>query len=41
MAAKKLSQAQAQKLEARLEDLQVWEHKKVKDTKKGAKAYTY
>jgi hypothetical protein len=41
MAAKKLSQAQAQKLEARLEDLQVWEQKKVKDTKKGAKTYTY
>ena len=41
MAAKKLSQAQAQRLEARLEDLQVWEQKKVKDTKKGAKAYTY
>jgi hypothetical protein len=41
MAAKKLSQAQAQRLEARLEDLQVWEQKKVKDTKKGVKAYTY
>jgi hypothetical protein len=41
MAAKKLSQAQAQKLEARLEDLQVWEQKKVKDTKKGVKTYTY
>ncbi len=41
MAAKKLSQAQAQKLEARLEDLQIWEQRKVKDTKKGAKAYTY
>ena len=40
-AAKKLSQAQAQRLEARLEDLQVWEQKKVKDTKKGVKAYTY
>ena len=25
----------------RLEDLQVWEQKKVKDTKKGAKTYTY
>jgi hypothetical protein len=36
-----LSQAQAQKLEARQEDLHVWEQKKVKDTKKGAKAYTY
>ena len=41
MAAKRLSQAQALKLEARLEDLQVWEQKKVKDTKKGAKTYTY
>ena len=41
MAAKKLSRAQALMLEARLEDLQVWEQKKVKDTKKGAKTYTY
>ena len=41
LAAKRLSQAQAQKLEARLEDLQVWEQKKVKDTKKGTKTYTY
>ena len=41
LAAKRLSQAQAQKLEARLEDLQVWEQRKVKDTKKGAKTYTY
>ncbi|MDD5734915.1 MAG: hypothetical protein GYA38_09060 [Chloroflexi bacterium] len=41
MAAKRLSQAQAQRLEARLEDLQVWEQKKVKDTKKGVKTYTY
>jgi hypothetical protein len=41
MAAKRLSQAQAQKLEARLEDLQVWEQKKVKKTKVGPKAYTY
>ncbi|MFZ2801549.1 MAG: hypothetical protein WAZ30_15110 [Syntrophorhabdus sp.] len=39
LAAKRLSQAQ--KLEARLEDLQVWEQKKVRDTKKGAKTYTY
>jgi hypothetical protein len=31
MAAKRLSQAQAQKLEARLEDLHVWEQKKVKE----------
>jgi hypothetical protein len=41
LAAKRLSQAQALKLEARLEDLQVWEQRKVKDTKKGAKTYTY
>jgi hypothetical protein len=38
-AAKRLFQAQ--RLEAWLEDLHVWEQKKVKDTKKGAKAYTY
>jgi hypothetical protein len=37
----RLSQAQALKLEARLEDLHVWEQKRVKDTKKGAKTYTY
>ena len=37
LAAKRLSQAQA----LRLEDLHVWEQKKVKNTKKGAKAYTY
>ena len=41
LADKRLSQTQAQKLEARLEDLHVWEQKKVKDTKKGAKTYTY
>jgi glutamate-1-semialdehyde aminotransferase len=41
MAAKRLSQAQTQRLEARLEDLHVWEQKKVKNTKKGAKTYTY
>lgn len=41
MAAKKLSQAQTQKLEARLEDLQVWEQRKVKESKAGPKAYTY
>lgn len=41
MAAKKLSQAQAQKLEARLEDLQVWEQRKVKESKAGPKTYTY
>ena len=41
MAAKRLSQAQAQKLEARLEDLHVWEQKKVKESKAGPKTYTY
>lgn len=37
MAAKRLSQAQAQKLE----DLQVWEQRKVKESKAGPKSYTY
>jgi hypothetical protein len=41
LAAKRLSQAQAQKLEARLEDLQVWEQRKVKEFKAGPKVYTY
>jgi len=41
LADKRLSQAKALRQEARLEDLQVWEQKKVKDTKKGAKTYTY
>jgi hypothetical protein len=41
LADKRLSQTQALKLEARLEDLQVWEQRKVKDTKTGAKTYTY
>jgi len=41
LAAKRLSQAQAQKLEARLEDLHVWEQRKVKESKAGPKAYTY
>ena len=41
LAAKRLSQAQALKLEARLEDLHIWEQRKVKETKKGAKTYTY
>src|SRR5512137_1195078 len=35
------AQAQALKLEARLEDLQVWELKKVKTSKKGPKTYSY
>jgi len=41
MAAKKLSQAQAQKLEARQEDLSVWVMEKVKPTKKGNRSYHY
>jgi hypothetical protein len=41
LAAKRLSQAQAQKLEARLEDLHVWEQRKIKEAKAGPKAYTY
>jgi hypothetical protein len=35
------SQAQALKLDARLEDLQIWVQEKVKETKAGAKTYTY
>lgn len=41
LAAKRLSQAQAQRQEARLEDLSIWEQRKVKDSKNGAKTYTY
>ena len=41
LAAKKLSQAQAQKLEARLEDLTVWQMEKTKTTKKGCRSYRY
>jgi fumarylacetoacetate (FAA) hydrolase family protein len=41
LAAKKLSQSQTLRLEARLEDLHVWEQKKVKETKAGPKAYIY
>jgi hypothetical protein len=41
LAGKRRSEAQALKLEARLEDLHVWEQKRVKDTKTGAKTYTY
>jgi regulator of replication initiation timing len=36
-----LAQAEALKLQARLEDLTVWEMEKVKTTKKGAKKYAY
>jgi hypothetical protein len=41
LAAKKLSQAQAQRQEARLEDLSIWEQRKVRTSKNGSKAYTY
>ena len=41
LADRRLSEARALKLEGRLEDLQVWELKRVKGTRKGAKAYTY
>jgi hypothetical protein len=36
-----LAQAEALKLQARLEDLTVWEMEKVKESKKGCKTYTY
>ena len=36
-----LAQAEALKLQARLEDLTVWEMVKVKTTKKGSKKYAY
>jgi hypothetical protein len=36
-----LAEAQALKLQARLEDLTVWEMKKVKESRKGSKTYTY
>jgi hypothetical protein len=36
-----LVQAEALKLQARLEDLTVWEMEKVKTTKKGSKKYAY
>jgi hypothetical protein len=35
------AEAQALKLQARLEDLTVWEMKKVKQSRKGCKTYTY
>ncbi len=38
---KRLSQAQALRLEARLEDLSIWEQRKVRTSKNGSKAYTY
>ena len=36
-----LAQAEALKLQARLEDQTVWEMEKVKQTRKGPKTYTY
>jgi len=36
-----MAEAQALKLQARLEDLTVWQMKKVKQTRKGSKTYTY
>ena len=41
LAAKKLSQAQDLRQEARLEDLSIWEQRKVKDSKTGQKTYSY
>jgi len=38
---KTLAQAEDLTLKARLEDLHVWEMKKVKESKKGSKTYTY
>ena len=40
-AEKALAQAEALKLQARLEDLNVWEMKKVKQSRKGSRTYTY
>jgi hypothetical protein len=36
-----LSQAQALRREAKLEDLHIWEQKKIKQSKTGPTAYTY
>ena len=36
-----LAEAEALKLQARLEDLTVWQMKKVKESRKGSKTYTY
>ena len=36
-----LAEAEALKLQARLEDLAIWEMKKVKQSRKGSKTYTY
>jgi hypothetical protein len=40
-AEKALAEAEALKLQARLEDLTVWEMKKVKQSRKSSKTYTY
>jgi hypothetical protein len=40
-AEKALAEAEALKLQARLEDLTVWEMKKVKQSRKGSKTYSY
>ncbi|MEI6104193.1 MAG: hypothetical protein WCP70_09635 [Methanothrix sp.] len=40
-AEKALAEAEALKLQARLEDLTVWQMKKVKQSRKGSKTYTY
>jgi len=40
-AAKALAEAEALKLQARLEDLTVWEMEKVKQSRKGSKTYSY
>ena len=36
-----LAEAEALKLQARLEDLNVWQMEKVKQSRKGSKTYTY
>ncbi len=38
---KALAEAEALKLRARLEDLTVWEMKKVKQSRKGSRTYSY
>ena len=40
-AEKALAEAQALKLQARLEDLTVWQMKKVKQSRKGSRTYSY
>lgn len=40
-AEKTLAEAEALKLQARLEDLTVWQMEKVKQSRKGTKTYTY